>query len=130
MQTETDAMREILEIDLKRYSAMVAGDAKQLDALLSTDLDYTHSDGRTDGKASYLESIRLGKLRYRKCERETAVGDCYGDVAILHGIVCLFALDQGVEKAIRIHYLANWIRNPESGWQIRAWGSTLIERLT
>lgn len=130
MQTDTDTMREIFEIDLRRYSAMVAGDAQQLDALLSADLDYTHSDGRTDSKTSYLESIRVGKLRYHRCERETAIGNCYGDVAILHGTVCLFALDQGMEKAIRIHYLANWIRNPESGWQLRAWGSTLIERLT
>jgi hypothetical protein len=50
-----DVEQEILRVEGKRIDAMVALDLAALDPILADDLSYSHSSGRTDTKASFLE---------------------------------------------------------------------------
>lgn len=126
---DTLAIEDVLALDDQRLRAMVAADAVALEDFLSPALTYTHSDGRTDTRESYLASLTAGTLNYRRCERESVAASVYGGVVILQGIFRLHALDRGQEKAIRIHYLANWVSDAAHGWRLHSWASTLIEKL-
>jgi hypothetical protein len=128
---DTDALtaEAVLILDEQRLRAMLAADVATLEALLAPGLSYTHSDGRTDTREGYLASLASGALNYRRCERETVATTLRGPVAMLEGRLRLHALDQGQEKAIRIHYLANWVLDAGHGWRLLAWASTLVEKI-
>lgn len=129
MDLHSHLIDDVLAMDDQRVRAMLAADGATLLGLLCPTLTYTHSDGRTDTRESYLAALAAGSLCYRRCERESVSASLHGEVAILHGRFRLHALDQGQEKAIRIHYLANWVNDPAQGWRLTAWASTLIEKL-
>lgn len=130
ISNDVGAIDTVLALDDQRLQAMRHGDAATLRNLLHPDLEYTHSDGRSDTLGSYLAALSGGALRYRRVERESAAASAHGPVVIVQGLLRLHALDQGQEKAIRIHYLANWVRDAGSVWRLRAWASTLVERLS
>jgi Domain of unknown function (DUF4440) len=56
--------KELLALEERRFAAMIARDFGMLEALVHEELRYTHSSGVTDGKASWLESMRSGRVKY------------------------------------------------------------------
>lgn len=120
---------DLLALDDGRLRAMLSGDTQRLEDLLHPALTYTHSDGRTDSCETYLTAIRSGALRYHRCERESASVEMRGDMAMMEGRLRLYAYDEAQEKGILIHYLAVWWCSSTRAWQLRAWASTLIQRL-
>ena len=61
--------KEILDLEDKRFGAMIKGDFKALDAMVHEQLLYTHSSGNTDTKPSFSSrlpsSSRLGTGIFR-----------------------------------------------------------------
>ena len=53
--------KEILDLEDKRFGAMIKGDFKALDAMVHEQLLYTHSSGNTDTKPSWLELDEIGQ---------------------------------------------------------------------
>lgn len=128
-QTDQDAQAALLRVDDARYQAMMAADLPALERLLSPDLVYTHSNGLSDDKASFLEKVRSGAVTYQACRRETARFQRYGEAALLHGTVRLKAIVHGQQVELHNHYLTAWTL-PDQGWQLRAWASTRIPDLS
>lgn len=117
--------KEILALEDVRFKAMVSGDVKLLDELLHEDMIYTHSSAVVDTKASYLESIRSGKTRYKSQKRfEERVRLC-GDCALVTGRAEMEAEVNGVQKTLRLRYLDAWTKTP-LGWKFIAWQSTSL----
>ena len=56
----------VLALDEARFDAQVAGDKARLEELLAEELHYTHSNALVDTKASYIDSIISGRVRYRQ----------------------------------------------------------------
>lgn len=54
----------VLGAEHDRFAAMVSGDFTALDTLLADDLVYTHTDGLTQTKAQFLETLRSHSLAY------------------------------------------------------------------
>jgi len=54
----------ILGAEHDRFTATVSGDFAALDTLLADDLLYTHTDGLTQTKAQFLETLRSQSLVY------------------------------------------------------------------
>ncbi len=55
-ETET----ELIRLDDERCRAILSRDAAVLERLMANDIVYTHSTGRLDTKASFIDSIRSG----------------------------------------------------------------------
>ena len=53
--------KEILDLEDKRFGAMIKGDFKALDAMVHEQLLYTHSSGNTDTKPSWLKLDEIGQ---------------------------------------------------------------------
>lgn len=50
--------------DDERVAATLAGDRARLTAIYSDDLHYSHSSGAVDTKASYIDALTGGRLKY------------------------------------------------------------------
>ncbi|WP_431268033.1 nuclear transport factor 2 family protein [Dankookia sp. P2] len=58
----------ILELEDRRFRAMVARDAAALDRLLVDDLHFTHSNGAVEDKAEFIQKLTAGERQYLRYE--------------------------------------------------------------
>src|ERR1041384_2624728 len=72
-------------LELKRFEAQVAADAKVLGELLADDLEYVHSNGELDSKKSFIDSLTTGKRDYASTVATIETIRFLGDVAIIRG---------------------------------------------
>jgi ketosteroid isomerase-like protein len=115
--------KDVLELEDRRFSAMVAEDFKSLDALVHDELVYTHSSSLVDTKVSWLESMRLRKTRYRKVACSNRKVRVFGDVALITGSADIEAEIAGQPKSLKLVFLNAWAKTPQ-GWRFVAWQST------
>jgi ketosteroid isomerase-like protein len=118
-----DDVQELLTADAQRRDAMIAGDVDALSLLLSDELVWTHSSGRTDDKAAFLGAIAEGTVTYLALETENVGVSRHGDVYLCHGILNGRASRDGAEKALRNKFLSVW-RRANGAFIMLAWQST------
>lgn len=118
---------EIHAAEEARYRAMTANDLAALANLLGDDLLYTHSSAVTDTKASYLESLRTGKVRYLAAQRDGVSVRAYGDTALVHGHARIEAEIDGTRRSLDNMFVNVWVRRA-GGWQMVHWASTAIPK--
>ena len=115
--------KEILALEDKRFGAMIARDFKALDAMLHGDLLYTHSSGVTDTKASWLDSLKSRKVKYKSVQCSERKVRVFGDVALVTGRAAIEADINGQAKSLRLLFLNAWTKTAQ-GWKFVAWQST------
>jgi ketosteroid isomerase-like protein len=117
---------EILALEASRTEAMVRQDIAALTALLADNLSYTHSDGRTDTKQSFLDLVAAPALRYLGIEytnQEVVEG---GDAVIVRGRARMKLLrDPGGRQEYLVSFLDVWVRSG-GRWQMAAWQATRV----
>lgn len=114
---------DILALDQRRFKAMIAGDAGELEQLLHRDLKYTHSSGAVDSKDSYTRGIREKLWDYRSIKTSNETVSVHGDTALIH---CRLQIDldrQGVPRQVDSVALSVWIKD-DGRWQVLAVHST------
>jgi hypothetical protein len=114
--------KEILGLEDKRFGAMIARDFAGLEKLVHEQLLYTHSSGVTDSKASWLESMKSGKVKYKSVNCSERKVRFFGDVALMNGRAAIEVDIGGQPKSLRLLFLNAWTRTPQ-GWQFVAWQS-------
>jgi len=114
--------KEMLGLEDKRFAAMVARDFAALDPMVHDELLYTHSSGVTDHKASWLESMKSGKVKYRSASCSERQVKFFGDVALIRGRAAIEVDIGGQPKSLRLLFLNAWTRTPQ-GWKFAAWQS-------
>ena len=97
--------KEILGLEDKRFAAMVARDFATLEKLVHDELLYTHSSGVTDTKASWLESMKAGKTRYKSASPSDRQVKFFGDVALMRGKAAIEAEIGGQPRSLRLLFL-------------------------
>jgi hypothetical protein len=117
---------EILALDRKRADAMVREDVGALDRLLADDLSYTHSDGRTDTKDSFLSLVSGPAIRYLGVDYSNLeVVDC-GDAVMVRGIARMrLVREPGGPQDYRVLFLDVWARR-DGLWQMVGWQATRV----
>jgi ketosteroid isomerase-like protein len=114
---------EILDLEDKRFGAMIEGDFKLLDAMVHEQLLYTHSSGSTDTKPSWLESMKSGRTKYKTVNCSDLKVRVFGDVALITGRAAIEAEIGGQPRSLKLLFLDAWTRTPQ-GWKFVAWQST------
>lgn len=103
----------------RRCETMLAGDVPTLHGLLSEQVVYVHSTSVRDSRASYLQKISSGSLRYLQLSFTDLDIQISEGVVLVTGCMAATVLKDGHEKAIRSTFLTVWL--PESGeWRLRA----------
>jgi hypothetical protein len=77
---------EALKAEDARYAAQMGNDFAAMDKLFSQDLVYIHTSSVLDNKASYIESMRSGTVKYKVMRRSEVTVRAFGCVAIINGI--------------------------------------------
>ena len=119
----SDAADEIRALEDRRYAATIAGELEELDRLFADTLSYTHSNGSVDTKASYFDSLRSGRLRYRSIERLAETITVYDNAAVVSTRARLEITTGGVDRTIEGQATITWVRHGDR-WLFAAWQST------
>ena len=119
---------DIHALEARRYAAMEAGDLEALGALLSDRLVYSHSDGSQDTKASYLETLAGGTLRYRKTWHTVkTVLPAGADAAVALGTMGADITRHGTDRTIGSLTCAVWAREGDA-WRLLAYQPTSLPK--
>jgi ketosteroid isomerase-like protein len=116
---------DVQKLDAERFAAMVKGDVAALDGLLADDLVYTHASGKVDSKASFLDDIKAGLLRYKVIRPEEPKLRVYGDTAVATGLAAVEVNNHGQELNMKLRYTDVWV-NRGGKWQMVAWQATRL----
>ena len=115
----------VLAAQKDRLQAMVRGDLDALGRLLPDDLTYTHASGVADTKASLLESIKAGKLKYKAFDPGQPRVRIYGNTAVLTGTATVQVESTMAGPApFQIHFTDVYVKKGAGPWQAVAWQST------
>ena len=112
----TDAA--ILALEERRRRPMLEADVDALGALLADDLVYVHSGGQTDSKASYIDHLRQGHLRYLQIGIEPVSVRRLGPVALVHGRMSAQMEVLGQAREVRTLFLTVWACDAEGVWRL------------
>ena len=109
--------------ELARFKANVDADAKALGLLLADDLDYVHSNGDIDTKASFIESLTSGRRDYISMSADIQKVRVFGDVAVIRGLAKVTVATDGKSQDLAIGYTDTWVWK-DKRWQMTAWHSS------
>jgi len=77
---------EAMKAEAARYSAQTKNDFAAMEKTFGSDLTYNHSTAATDNKATYIDSMRSGRVKYREMKPNNDTKTrTYGCVAIITG---------------------------------------------
>lgn len=108
--------------DDRRKAATRDADVEQLAALLDDAVIYGHSTGAVDTKASYLEGLSSGRVRYRVLETTVDRSVEFPDTVVLHGTMNATIELEGQTRQIEVIYMSVW-RLTADGWKMVAFQS-------
>ena len=108
----------------QRCAAMLANDAKALDAILDPRLQFAHATGVIDDKQAYLAKMAGGRIIYVGIDwAEEVITELAPDVALFSGRMATDVKVEGVVKALRNRVTSVWGRT-DGSWRLIAFQST------
>jgi len=121
----TVTVEEALAAEAARYAAQTANDFAAMERLFGDDLVYIHSSTAIDTKASFIESIRSGAVRYRRMTPGDVTVRTYGGIAIVTGEVRSEVTVKGQDLTLDLLFHAVWARRA-GGLQFVSWQATRL----
>jgi hypothetical protein len=118
---------EALRAEDARYAAQTASDFATMEKLFGADLVYIHSSAAVDDKASYIESMRSGTVKYRTMKRSNVKVRTYGCIAILTGDADFDVTGKGQELSVQLRFHTVYAKRP-GGVQFVSWQATRLVR--
>jgi uncharacterized protein DUF4440 len=119
---DSDRALALKAAELSRFEAQVNADAKALDLVLDDQLEYVHSNGDFDSKASFVASIVSGKRDYVSITPTIVGVRILGDVGIIRGTAKITVASDGKSQDLSIGYTDVWVWKANR-WQMTAWRS-------
>jgi len=122
-KTDAAAIADVLRLDADRLKAMGAGDGVALAKILSDEVVFIHSDGRSESKADYVRNLTAGDTAYSDLKtadvnaRQIAV-----DVIVLAGAQEMKKKLGPTWSEIKLRFISVW-RNEGGTWRMVAWQS-------
>lgn len=120
--SQTSTENAVADIEKQRFAALVSKDYTYLDKVLAEDLIYCHSNGLIDNKASFIQSIKDGKLAYQEMNVEELKVRIYGKTAVITGVCGAKVLSNGQQLNTRFRFTDVYVKN-KVGWQMVSWQS-------
>ncbi|MDF9796959.1 ketosteroid isomerase-like protein [Catalinimonas alkaloidigena] len=120
---QNTAEDEVLDIEKRRFQAMINEDFDLLENLMDDQLVYIHSNGNIDSKASFINAIKAGKTAYDDIKLEESKVRIYDKTAIINGL-CVFHQKNpdGSPRQTRLRYTNVYIKQ-KGHWKMVSWQS-------
>jgi len=110
--------------DDARVAATKAADAAQLEAIISEELHYAHSNGVVDTKDSFIELVTSGKTKYVAVDYEERKFTFPApQIALMTGRarIVVQTANGGMDSVL--NFLAVWRQEADGKWRFLAWQS-------
>ena len=120
---------EALAAEDARYAAQMKNDFAAMERLFGDDLVYVHSSTVIDTKASFIESMRSGAVRYHKMTRGDVKVRAYGCIAIISGAGSFEVTARGQDMRLDLLFTAVWAKRA-AGVQFVSWQATRLPAKT
>lgn len=117
-----DAIRAL---ERQRLEAMVAGDARTLERILADDLEYGHSTGAVESKATLIARLADGSLDYVALQARTLDVRLHDGAALASGTLDVEAIAGPRRLKGALRFLAVYVRR-DARWQLVAYQSTAL----
>jgi hypothetical protein len=114
---------EALAAEDARYAAQMGNDFGALQNLIGSDLVYIHSSAVVDTKASYIDSMKSGTVKYRVMRRSDVTVRTYGCIAIISGLGNFDVTVKGQDMAVEIRFHSIWAKR-DRGLEFISWEAT------
>jgi hypothetical protein len=108
-----------------RYAAQTGNDFAAMDRLFGADLVYIHSSAVVDDKASYIDSMRSGNVKYRVMRRSEVKVRTYGCLAIVSGNANFDVTVKGQDLSVELRFHSIWAKRA-GGPQFVSWQATRV----
>jgi ketosteroid isomerase-like protein len=115
----------VLKLEQQWEDALLKSDVVALDKLYGDSLNYTHSSGAVDDKATYIGNIKSGASKYESMKRDDIKVRVYGDTALVN---CHWVV-QSVSKGNKIDTNARLLHvyvKQKDGWKLVSHQATRI----
>ena len=119
----SDTLDLVLELETRRRAAIIAGDEATMCELMDEGCAYTHSNGMFDTRASLMEGISSGRLRYREIDCQYEQVREYDATVLITGRVALEVTAMGRDLSLRSRATIVWAK-ADGEWKFVAWQST------
>ncbi len=116
---------EALKAEDARYAAQMGDDFAAMDELFSPDLVYIHTSSVLDNKASYIESMRSGTVKYKVMRRSEVNVRTFGCVAIINGIGNYDVRVKDNDVNVVLRFTSIW-QKKDNALEFISWQSTRI----
>lgn len=116
---------DLLALDARWNTLRLQPDVPALEALLADDWMLTHSDGRVQHKADYLEELRTRSRSNQRTLNEDVRLRRYGDTAVVTGTSIQSGLGNGQPWSGRFRFTRVWVRR-DGVWRMVASHSSRI----
>ena len=120
---DTISEAEALAAEQARYAAQMANDFAGMERMFGDDLVYIHSSTTIDTKASFIESMRSGAVKYHKMTRGDVKVRTFGSVAIITGSGSFEVTARGQDLRLDLLFHAVWVKRA-GGPQFVSWQAT------
>jgi hypothetical protein len=111
--------------EIARFEANVNADGAALEKLLDADLEYSHSNGKFDGKSSFIASVKEGAIDYLSIEPTIQSLRLFGDVGVIRGLAKVRVAMDGKTSEFTMGYSDVWLWK-DGHWQMTEWRSTRL----
>lgn len=118
-------IEQVQQVERQRFAALTAQDLAALDPLLADELLYCHSNGQVENKQQFLETIRLGRIRYESIDVHEFQARLYGTVAIGTGYITVRGQLGGQPMTLELRYTDAYAWRA-GHWQLINWQSTRL----
>lgn len=117
------ALKTLQTADDERVAATIAGDRARLAAIYSDDLRYAHSSGKVDTKATYIDALTSGTLKYVSMEyQERNFTFPAPGIALMSGRAKVKVGKVESPTEMILAFLGVW-REEKGQWHFLAWQS-------
>jgi ketosteroid isomerase-like protein len=116
---------EALAAEDARYAAQTSNDFAAMGKLYGEDLVYIHSSAIVDDKASFIESMRSGNVKYRVMRRSDVKVRTFGCLAIITGNADFDVTVKGQDLSVQLRFHSIWAKRA-AGSQFVSWEATRV----
>jgi hypothetical protein len=115
----------VRELERGLFRAMVEADEAALEAQLSDQLCYVHTNGKRENKRQFIEAICAGRRRYEMIEVQSQDVLPMGETAcVVSGRALMEMAANNGALVFPIAYTAVQIREASGQWRLMAWQAT------
>jgi ketosteroid isomerase-like protein len=128
-RTDDSDELDVRALEMKRVEALVRGDLKVLDSILDDDLVYIHSSGLVDTKASFIDSLKSGALKYLSMEHDDIFVKMLPGVAMIRGKTAVSVRAGGPDgelRKLKLRFTCIYAKRTRS-WKMVHWQSTRFQ---